>query len=64
MNGEEVLFSYKQLPNAILIDFFIEINKNIEKDILSDAMYDETVLIKMELEKRHLTEDYLQEVHK
>ncbi|MCW9133938.1 hypothetical protein OF830_24210 [Bacillus paramycoides] len=56
--------SYKQLTNALLIGFFIEINKNIEKGILSDAMYYEIDIIKMEMEKRHLTEVDLQKIHK
>jgi hypothetical protein len=64
LNGGKFLSSYKQLPNALLIGFFIEINKNIEKGILSDAMYYEIGIIKMEMEKRHLTEVDLQKINK
>ncbi|MEH7455928.1 MULTISPECIES: hypothetical protein [unclassified Bacillus (in: firmicutes)] len=54
---------YKQLPNALLIGFFMEINKNIEKGILSEAMYHEIDLIKTEMEKRNLSEVDLQKIH-
>ncbi|MCW9134122.1 hypothetical protein OF830_25345 [Bacillus paramycoides] len=54
---------YKLLSNTLLISFFIEINKNIEKGILSDAMYYEIDLIKTEMKKRNLSEVDLQKIH-
>lgn len=54
---------YKRLPNDLLIGFFMEINKNIEKGILSEAMYHEIDLIKTEMEKRNLSEVDLQKIH-
>ena len=60
---EKLLSSYKLLSNTLLISFFIEINKNIEKGILSDAMYYEIDLIKTEMKKRNLSEVDLQKIH-
>ena len=48
---------YKQLSDALLVGFFIEINKNIAKGILSTAMYQEIDLIKTEMKKRNISED-------
>jgi hypothetical protein len=36
---------YEKLPNNLLIDFYNEINKNIEKGILTKSMYYELGLI-------------------
>ncbi|MGE0993073.1 hypothetical protein ACQGR0_07315 [Bacillus sp. GMa5/2] len=47
---------YEQLPDDILVEFFIEINKNIQAGILSEAMYHEIYLIQMVAEKRKLSE--------
>jgi len=60
---ERFLSIYKLLSNTLLISFFIEINKNIEKGILSDAMYYEIDLIKTEMKKRNLSEVDLQKIH-
>lgn len=46
---------YEQLPNDLLIAFFEEINKNIIKGILTDAMYSEIDLIKEVADKRNIT---------
>ncbi len=48
---ETFLSLYKQLSDALLVGFFIEINKNIAKGILSTAMYQEIDLIKNEMKK-------------
>ncbi|MBK5492816.1 hypothetical protein [Bacillus sp. TH13] len=47
---------YKQLSDALLVGFFIEINKNIAKGILSTAMYQEIDLIETEMKKRNISE--------
>ena len=53
---------YEKLPNEVLIDFYNEINKNIEKGILTKAMYHEIDLILSALNERGITttksEDY------
>ena len=46
---ETFLSLYKQLSDALLVGFFIEINKNIAKGILSTTMYQEIDLIKIEI---------------
>lgn len=43
---------YDELPLETLVQFFYYINKNIEKKILSDAMYSEIELIKEAIKKR------------
>lgn len=43
---------YEKLPSDVLIQFYYEIQKNIDREILSDAMYHETSLIKTEANKR------------
>lgn len=45
---------YEKLPNDLLIAFYEEINKNIKKGILTDAMYSELELIKEVAVKRDL----------
>ncbi|MDM5465396.1 hypothetical protein [Bacillus cereus] len=54
---------YKQLSDALLVGFFIEINKNIEKRILSTAMYQEIDLIKTEMKKRNISEIDSQKIY-
>ncbi|MBG9533508.1 hypothetical protein ABE48_20645 [Bacillus thuringiensis] len=54
---------YKQLSNALLVGFFIEINKNIAKGILSTAMYQEIDLIKIEMKKRNISEIDSQKIY-
>ncbi|MBJ7998181.1 hypothetical protein JDS75_27545 [Bacillus cereus] len=54
---------YKQLSDALLVGFFIEINKNIEKGILSTAMYQEIDLIKTEMQKRNISEIDSQKIY-
>ncbi|HDR7471443.1 hypothetical protein L4B26_28335 [Bacillus toyonensis] len=54
---------YKQLSDALLVGFFIEINKNIAKGILSTAMYQEINLIKTEMKKRNISEIDSQKIY-
>ncbi|KAA0778775.1 hypothetical protein BW897_31295 [Bacillus cereus] len=54
---------YKQLSDALLVGFFIEINKNIAKGILSTAMYQEIDLIKNEMKKRNISEIDSQKIY-
>ncbi|EJR94735.1 hypothetical protein COM21_25825 [Bacillus toyonensis] len=54
---------YKQLSDALLVGFFIEINKNIAKGILSTAMYQEIDLIKTEMKKRNISEIDSQKIY-
>ncbi|MGE6619193.1 hypothetical protein [Bacillus mycoides] len=54
---------YKQLSDALLVGFIIEINKNIEKGILSTAMYQEIDLIKTEMKKRNISEIDSQKIY-
>ncbi|PHB82342.1 hypothetical protein COE94_21830 [Bacillus toyonensis] len=54
---------YKQLSDALLVGFFIEINKNITKGILSTAMYQEINLIKTEMKKRNISEIDSQKIY-
>ncbi|EJQ72359.1 Uncharacterized protein BC141101_05682 [Bacillus toyonensis] len=54
---------YKQLSDALLVGFFIEINKNIAKGILSTAMYQEIDLIKIEMKKRNISEIDSQKIY-
>ncbi len=53
---------YEQLPNDLLIALFEEINKNIIKGILTDAMYVELELIREVADKRNITLPLLKEV--
>lgn len=43
---------YEKLPTDFLIDFYNEINKNIQKGLLTETMYYELRLITSILEKR------------
>lgn len=52
---------YERLPEEILGGFYYEILQNIEKGVLTDAMYHEIDLIKMAAVKRGLS---LSELHK
>ncbi|MGA4467108.1 hypothetical protein ACPA2L_31920 [Bacillus bombysepticus] len=54
---------YEKLPNEVLAGFFIEINKNIEKGILSTAMYGEVNLMIRAAQKRNLSEEDLQRIY-
>ncbi|ULT54531.1 hypothetical protein L1999_15285 [Neobacillus drentensis] len=53
---------YEKLPNEVLIDFYNEINKNIERGILTKAMFHEIDLILSAMNERGITttksEDY------
>lgn len=60
---ETFLSLYKQLSDALLVGFFIEINKNIAKGILSTAMYQEINLIKTEMKKRNISEIDSQKIY-
>ncbi|EJR92138.1 hypothetical protein IKM_06223 [Bacillus mycoides] len=60
---ETFLSLYKQLSDALLVGFFIEINKNIAKGILSTAMYQEIDLIKTEMKKRNISEIDSQKIY-
>ncbi|MFD2616807.1 hypothetical protein [Terrilactibacillus laevilacticus] len=50
-----VITFYEKLPNDVLIQFYFEIKNNIDKGILSEAMYQELELIKDAALKRGLT---------
>ncbi|MED2997366.1 MULTISPECIES: hypothetical protein [Bacillus] len=54
---------YEQLPDNLLAGFFMEINKNIQTGILSEAMYHEITLIQMAAQKRNLSESDLKEIY-
>ncbi|RKI19004.1 hypothetical protein [Bacillus thuringiensis] len=54
---------YKQLSDALLVGFFIEINKNIKKGILSTAMYQEIDLINNEMKRRNISEIDSQKIY-
>ncbi|WP_144641366.1 hypothetical protein [Bacillus cereus] len=46
---------YNQLPDNLLAGFFMEITKNIQKGILSEAMYHEITLILRAARKRNFS---------
>ncbi|MDP1420641.1 hypothetical protein Q8G35_20230 [Peribacillus simplex] len=50
---------YGKLPLELLAGFYYEINKNIEKGILSDAMYHEIRLIEQTALKMGISLEYL-----
>jgi hypothetical protein len=50
---------YDKLPLEFLAGFYYHININIEKEILSEAMYHEIDLIKQVAIKRGIPLDYL-----
>jgi thiaminase len=60
---EELLSLYEQLPDDLLAGFFVEMSKNIEKGILSEATYHEIALIKAAADKRALSEMNLREIY-
>lgn len=55
--------SYDQLSDYLLACFFMELNNNIQKGILSRAMYHETNLIQSTAKKRNLSEQDLQNIY-
>ncbi|KON68699.1 hypothetical protein AKG34_07710 [Peribacillus butanolivorans] len=55
---EEKSSLYDRLPLDLLTGFFYEINKNIEKGILSNAMYHEIRLIEQSALKRGISLEY------
>ncbi|MBT2667228.1 hypothetical protein J7J00_17200 [Bacillus sp. ISL-4] len=50
---------YDKLPLGLLAGFYFEINKNIEKGILSDAMYHEIKLIEQAALRGGISFEYL-----
>ena len=50
---------YDKLPVELLAGFYFEINKNIEKGILSDAMYHEIRLMEQTALRRGISLEYL-----
>ncbi|PPA69518.1 hypothetical protein [Jeotgalibacillus proteolyticus] len=54
---------YDQLSNDLLAGFYVEINKNINKGILSSAMYQELELIKKVAAERGLSNIDLLEIY-
>ncbi|MDP1454819.1 hypothetical protein Q8G36_28390 [Peribacillus frigoritolerans] len=50
---------YDELPLELLAGFYYEINKNIEKGILSGAMYHEISLMEQTALKRGILLEYL-----
>lgn len=45
---------YQELPTDVLVRFYYEIQKNIDRGILSNAMFYELILIKQEAKRRHI----------
>ncbi|HDR3452427.1 hypothetical protein BTT_61510 (plasmid) [Bacillus thuringiensis serovar morrisoni str. 4AA1] len=54
---------YKNLSDDMLAGFFVEINKNIEEGILSEAMQYEIRLILKEAKKRKLSKFELKKIY-
>ncbi|MGR5993188.1 hypothetical protein ACT7C9_01620 [Bacillus cereus] len=54
---------YGQLPDDLLAGFFMEINRNIQTGILSEAMYHEIALIQIVAQKRNLSESDLKDIY-
>ncbi|MBT2606678.1 hypothetical protein J7E55_27350 [Bacillus sp. ISL-53] len=50
---------YDKLPLDLLAGFYFEINKNIEKGILSDAMYHEIRLMEQSALRKGISLEYL-----
>ncbi|MDO7484821.1 hypothetical protein Q5O89_00485 [Peribacillus frigoritolerans] len=50
---------YDKLPLDLLAGFYFEIHKNIEKGILSDAMYHEIRLMEQSALRRGISLEYL-----
>ncbi|MFD6211217.1 hypothetical protein [Peribacillus sp. NPDC060253] len=50
---------YDKLPLDLLAGFYFEINKNIEKGILSDAMYHEIRLMEQSALRRGISLEYI-----
>ncbi|MGE8082110.1 hypothetical protein [Peribacillus loiseleuriae] len=46
---------YDKLPMDLLVEFYYEINRNIKKGILSEAMYHEIELIKQAVTRRGIS---------
>ncbi|WP_372708570.1 hypothetical protein [Bacillus sp. CDB3] len=63
VKGGIVLSLYDQLPDNLLAGFFMEINKNIQTGVLSEAMYHEIALIQMAAQKRNLSEVDLKDIY-
>lgn len=61
--GELYLSTYDRMSNVSLACFFVEINNNIQKGILSKAMYHETNLIQLTAKKRNLSVQDLQNIY-
>lgn len=57
------MFLYDQIPNDLLAGFFVEIQKNIAKGVLSAAMYQEIELIRKSADRRGLSESDLREIY-
>ena len=55
--------SYDKLSDQLLAGFFVEINKNIKKGMLSEAMNYEIALIQAAADKRGLTKLDLQKLY-
>ncbi|MED3038605.1 hypothetical protein CBR56_29710 [Bacillus thuringiensis] len=54
---------YEQLSDDLLAGFFVEINKNIQRGILSEGMYYEISLILLVAENRNLSEQDLENIY-
>ncbi|MED2760733.1 hypothetical protein P4283_01285 [Bacillus thuringiensis] len=54
---------YEQISNDLLAGFYVEIKKNIQRGILSEAMYHEIALIREVAEKRNLSERDLEKIY-
>ncbi|WP_372708563.1 hypothetical protein [Bacillus sp. CDB3] len=63
VKGGIVLSLYDQLPDNLLAGFFMEINKNIQTGVLSEAMYHEIELIQIAAQKRNLSESDLKDIY-
>lgn len=63
ITGEIFLSVYEQLSDDLLAGFFVEINKNIQRGILSEGMYYEISLILLVAENRNLSEQDLENIY-
>ncbi|MEB8715915.1 hypothetical protein P4259_24375 [Bacillus thuringiensis] len=54
---------YEQISDELLAGFYVEIKRNIQKGILSEAMYHEIALIREVAEKRNLSEKDLAKLY-
>ncbi|MED2766026.1 hypothetical protein P4283_29315 [Bacillus thuringiensis] len=54
---------YEQISDDLLAGFYVEIKKNMQKGILSEAMYHEIALIMEVAERRKFSERDLKKIY-